>query len=272
MRFLFVLCIAAASLWAQPQVEDRENPFGGNADAVEEGKKLFAGSCGGCHGTTGEGGRGPALRDGKLIRRSNDFQVFTTIRKGVAGTDMPGSNLPDEQVWKMVTFVRALSSPAADTLVPGDPAQGERVYASQGCSSCHMIGGRGGMLGPDLTNAGGTRSYEYLRESIVKPGARIQQGFAKATAKTKDGRVMEGVVRNYTNYDVQLQGKDGKLYLLKTTDLADFKVEVATFMPADYAKKISRQELTDLLAYLSRQTARPVELRRTRGARTRGDK
>lgn len=267
MRVVFILLLAAACFPARPQVEDRENPFSGNADAVEEGKKTFAGSCGGCHGTTGEGGRGPALRDGKLIRRSNDFQVFTTIKRGVAGTDMPGTNLPDDQVWQLVAFVRALSSPAADIMVPGDAAAGERVYAAQGCAGCHTIGGRGGMLGPDLTNAGGTRSYEYLRESIVNPGARIQQGFAKAIAKTKDGRTLEGVVRNYTNYDVQLQGKDGKLYLLKTTDLADFKVEVATFMPSGYAQKISRQEMTDLLAYLSRQTARPVELRRAKGAR-----
>lgn len=267
MRVAFLLLLAAAFFPAQPQVEDRENPFGGDAGAVEEGKKTFAGSCGGCHGTTGEGGRGPALRDGKLIRRSNDFQVFTSIKKGVAGTDMPGTNLPDEQIWKLVAFVRALSSPAADVLVPGDPAAGERIYAAQGCAGCHMIAGRGGMLGPDLTNAGGSRSYEYLRESIVKPGARIQQGFAKAVAKTRDGRTLEGVVRNYTNYDVQLQGKDGKLYLLQTTDLADFKVEVATFMPTGYAAKLSREEMTSLLAYLSRQTARPVELRRTKGAR-----
>lgn len=257
MRFVLVLVIAAFPLSAQIRRDEPENPVARDPQAIEAGRKLFTGSCGGCHGAAGEGGRGPNLRDGKLIRRSSDAQMFQTIRKGVPGTDMPGTNVPDEPVWELVAFVRALGAPAAETIFPGDAARGERVYAANGCGNCHAISGRGGALGPDLSNAGGTRSYEYLRESIIKPGERISYGYQKVEAKLKDGRSLEGIARNYSNYDVQIASRDGKLYLLKTDELTDLKVSIATYMPLDYGKKITREELTDLLAYLSRQTLRP---------------
>ena len=56
-------------------------------------------------------------------------------------------------------------------------------------------------------------------------------------------------------------------YTLLRPYLSFSETTLATFMPSGYGQKISRQDMTDLLAYLSRQTARPVELRRTKGAR-----
>jgi putative heme-binding domain-containing protein len=269
MRTLFVLALAARLAWAQQMREEAENPVAGNPQAIEAGRKLFAGSCGGCHGATGEGGRGPNLRDGRAVRRSSDAQMFQTIRKGIAGTDMPGTNLPDARVWELVAFVRSLGLPAGATAFPGDPVKGERVYAANGCSGCHMIAGRGGLLGPDLSNAGGTQSYDYLREAILKPSDRVAAGYRKAVATMKDGRKIEGVARNYSNYSVELQAKNGELYLLNTADLADFQVSVATYMPS-YAAKLNKEELTDLLAYLCKQTLRPIDLKTMSGRRRGG--
>lgn len=269
MRLFLLLLPAVLCAQPVPRMDEPDNPLTGDPAAVEAGRKLFSASCGACHGATGEGGRGPNLRDGKLIRRSSDFQMFNTIRKGVPGSDMPGANLPDANIWQLVTFVRALGAPAAETIVPGEPSRGELVYAKSGCAGCHMISGRGGTLGPDLSNIGAARSYEYLRESVLKPGERISAGYQPVTVKLKDGRTLEGVARNYTNYSFQLMAKDGKLYLLNASDLADAKVDVASLMPADYGERLSKEEMTDLVAYLSKRTLRPVEARR-RPERRRG--
>ncbi|MBI3209583.1 MAG: c-type cytochrome [Candidatus Solibacter usitatus] len=269
MRLTWLLALSL-SVCAQNPLNDPENPVAGDVAAIETGRKTFVNSCAACHGANGEGGRGPALKEGRVIRRSSDFQMFTTIRKGVAGTDMPGSNLPDDQLWQLVAFVRSLASPAAETPVSGDSVKGERVYAANGCSACHMISGRGGSLGPDLSNAGGMRSYDYLRESVVKPAERVSQGYAKVVVKMRDGRSLEGTARNYSNYDLQLQSRDGKLYLLNSSDIADATVSVQTYMPLDYGKKIARDDLINLLAFLSKQSARPVELKKNSDLQRRG--
>ena len=93
----------------------------------------------------------------------------------------------------------------------------------------------------------------------MKPGERVAAGFQKIVAKTKDGRVIEGVVKNYSNYDLQMVDRTGKLYLFRTPELESVKITVETWMPQDYGKRINREEMTDLLAYLSKLSSRPVK-------------
>ncbi len=256
MKLLLPMALAW-TLAAQPAMNDPA--------AIERGKQTYLGSCAGCHGATGEGGRGPNLRDGKLIRRSNDQQVFQTVQKGVPGSDMPGSPLPEDQVWAVVAYVRALGAPASSMAVAGDKVHGERVYRAAGCANCHAINGQGGALGPDLTNIGGTRSYGLLRESVEKPGERLAAGFQPATVTTRDGRTVAGMVKNHTNYNLQLVDKSGELHLFQAADLADVRFTMKSPMPEGYAAKLGKEDMTDLLAYLSGLSVRPA----IRGARTR---
>lgn len=256
MRYLVWFAMAAALCGQQPLAHP-ENPVAGDAQAIERGKAVYLGSCSGCHGATGEGGRGPNLRDGKLIRRSTDYQVFNTIRKGVPGSDMPGSNLAEDKVWELVAYIRALGAPASEVPVPGNAAHGEEVYRSAGCANCHAIRGSGGALGPDLSNIGATRSYGVLRESIEKPAERLAAGYQPVTVKTKDGRTIAGVVKNYTNYNLQMTDKAGHLYLFDTAELADVQLSMKSLMPDGYATRLSKDDLTDLLAYLSGLSTRP---------------
>jgi putative heme-binding domain-containing protein len=264
MTRLFLTLAAAGALWSQQPLNHPENPFGGDPEAIARGQKVYMGSCSGCHGATGEGGRGPNLRDGRLIRRSTDFQVMNTIKKGVPGSDMPPTNLPDERVWELVAFVRAMGAPASEAAVAGNPAHGEEVYRSAGCANCHAINGRGGALGPDLTNIGATRSYGVLKESVEKPGERLATGYQPVTVTTKDGRTLSGMVKNYTNYDLQMTDKSGQLHLFQTADLSNVQLSMTSPMPSDYSKRLSRDDLTDLLAYLSRRSLRPPAVRQPR--------
>ena len=67
-----------------------------------------------------------------------------------------------------------------------DPlARGRQLYRQKGCGSCHQIGTEGGTVGPPLTHAGtvaetrraGTTGEDYVRESILDPGAYIVPGY-----------------------------------------------------------------------------------------------
>jgi cytochrome c oxidase subunit II len=67
----------------------------------------------------------------------------------------------------------------------GGGADGSAVFASQGCGSCHTFApaGSNGKIGPDLDNlakaaaTAGKSEAEFVRESIVDPGAYIAPGY-----------------------------------------------------------------------------------------------
>ncbi|MBI4391381.1 MAG: cytochrome c [candidate division NC10 bacterium] len=59
----------------------------------------------------------------------------------------------------------------------GDPAAGQAVFMARGCVACHMVGGAGGTLGPDLSRIGARRDPAALAEKILNPRAKPVEGF-----------------------------------------------------------------------------------------------
>src|SRR6266576_3896417 len=112
------------------------------------------------------GRRRPFRRAGGF---SSKVAVGATVPR-LKASDMPPSYLPDEQVWQILAYLRDLTATAFESSVPGDiHAGGELFSGKAGCSGCHSIRGRGGFLGPDLSNIGRTRSFPQLRESLLDP-------------------------------------------------------------------------------------------------------
>ena len=266
MKILVSLLLAV--LWlpclgrARERPEDdnaSENPFAGRPEAIEAGKGLFASMCAGCHGAQAEGGRGPNLEDGQLIRSKDEEHLFGSIRKGAPGGDMPPFNLPDEQIWQLLAFIRSLSAPAAESPVPGDPEAGRVIFAGQGrCTACHMIKGHGGFTGPDLSNIGMSRSYKQLRQALVDPKSRSRAGYQGATVLTTRGVRITGILKDNTNYSVVIQDAGGNLHLLPMLEIREMTLRNGSLMPDDYTRRLAGKELGDLLAFLSRQSVRPV--------------
>jgi putative heme-binding domain-containing protein len=232
----------------------------GNPEAIIAGKQLFAGSCAGCHGPQGQGGRGPNLRQQVMWHTLTDDEMVLIIQKGVPGAGMPGANLAQEQIWQLVAFVRWLTAPAFEAPPPGNVAAGEALFWGQGeCANCHRIMGRGGLLGPDLSNIGAQRSVEQIREAVIDPDADGFPGYRSVKVILKDGHTLKGVARNRTNYSIQIQDEEGNLHLLPISVVKELAISEHSLMPGDYKKRFSRQEIDDLVAYLSRQSVRPYE-------------
>ena len=266
MKVICALLLAAAAVFAQHADPDNaegkavSNRYIGNHEAVKAGQELYMLVCSGCHGVTGEGGRGPNLLTGRNIRRSDDEQLFDVIKNGIAGSDMPPSPLEDEKVWQMAAFVRNLSAPAIHQNVDGDPEAGKMLfYGKAGCTNCHMIRGEGGYLGPDLSNLGVTQNMTQIREGLLDVNKRFTKGFDPVITTLDNGTAIRGVAKNYSNYRIQVLDRDGKLHLL---DRNNVKVEFRenSWMPANYAERLSEDEIQNLFAFLSRQSVRPVEM------------
>lgn len=259
MRRFAALVIVVPLLAQHSEDQDKKNKHPAFTDpvAIASGSKLFTNSCAGCHGPRGEGGRGPNLRNRGAWHSLDEQDLFQTIQRGVPGADMPATNLPDEQIWQLAAFVRALAAPAIERKPPGDPAAGEAIFWGKAdCGSCHRITGRGGMLGPDLSNIGAQRPVDQIREAILDPDADGFRGYQGVTAVTKDGRTISGVARSRTNYSILILDNSGKLHVLSTAELREMKLSQHSPMPS-YKQRLNAEEVNNVIAYLSRLSVRP---------------
>src|SRR5437879_5350120 len=121
------------------------NPFETEAD-IQQGAGLFQIHCSYCHGVHGEGGRGADLTAGEYRMGGTDPELYATIRSGVPGSEMPAVRVSDDEVWKLVGFVKRLGSRGLAEKAPGDAANGKALYANNGCAACHRIGPEGNDL------------------------------------------------------------------------------------------------------------------------------
>ena len=259
MRSFAALLVVVPLLAQHGEDQDKKskNPAFSDPAAIAAGSKLFTNSCAGCHGPRGEGGRGPNLRNRGVWHSLDEQELFQTIQKGIPGADMPATNLPEEQIWQVAAFVRALSAPAIESKPPGDPAVGETIFWGKAeCGSCHRVLGRGGMLGPDLSNIGAQRPANQIREALLDPDEDSSRSYQGITVVTKDGKTISGVARTRTNYSVVILDKTGELHTLRADELRDMKLSRHSLMPS-YKQKLSQDELTNLIAYLSRLSVRP---------------
>lgn len=90
------------------------NPFTGKEDAIKEGRQLYLqAGCPGCHGSGGGGamaGATPFIRDAWKFG-GDDETYFKVIKGTYPGQTMPavfGANLTDEQVWKIIAWIRSI--------------------------------------------------------------------------------------------------------------------------------------------------------------------
>jgi len=259
------VCIVTWTTLALGQDKEIKNPLTGDPSAIQEGSSLFRANCSPCHGlNAGGGGRGPDLRAGVWVHGASDAAIFRTINQGVPGTEMPANPFEDSEIWALVAYLRSVST-GTKTPVAGDSAQGERLFfGKSGCAQCHMVKGRGGRLGPDLTRVGAARSVAYLTESIREPDKDLSLAtsdpnnhygipaeYDTVTAVTRDGERVIGVAKNEDAFSLQLLGQDDKLHLFLKKDLREVIHERRSLMPAYAESRLSKRELQNLLAYLT---------------------
>ena len=227
-----------------------------NRAAVEAGQRRFLQLCSGCHARNGEGGQGegqgPNLVTSWQVRRAQDRELFASIKNGVKGTSMPPFPLPDDQIRELAAFVRSLNAPASAVPVDGDAVAGEAIFfGKEGCSGCHSVMGRGGHLGPDLSNIGAARRLGEIREAIVNPKTEATPGYRPVLLEVTKGERLRGIARHESNWSLQVLDEKGNLHLLHGDEMRKAQFQNRSWMPAAH---LSEPELQNLLAYLSGRT------------------
>lgn len=171
------------------------------------------------------------------------------------------STVTDKQAADIVAYLRTLSGTGVSEKTIGDPQKGEALFNSSGCSTCHMIDGQGGSIGPDLSRIGASRGPTNLKERLQDPGANLPQvgggifggsltQYLMFRAVEKNGHVVEGMRVGEDSFTIVLRDAGGNFHGLWKPDLRSLEKEPGkSFMPS-FKDTLSDAQMDDVVAYL----------------------
>lgn len=131
--------------------------------------------------------------------------------------------------------------------------QGEAMYRSVMCATCHRFNGEGGSIGPDLTGSGNRYTMRDLMENIVDPSKVISDQYDSHEITKKDGSVILGRI---------VVEENGKVFVMTNPfapndqmaidekDIAKKGTRKISMMPPGLVNALNQEELLDLMAYL----------------------
>ena len=260
---------ASLVLLAHPTAAQTQNPYSSDSTAAKAGEFEFRINCALCHGLGARGGgRGPDLTQAHKRHGDSDSDLFRNISQGIPGTAMPangtngqGVGMTDEEIWQIITYLRSVQvrAPARNF---GNAANGKKLfYGDANCSLCHMVAGKGGHTGPDLTSAGISRTVESLVESVRNPSQRLAWGLTEPTKEfaqryetvivvTPDGKEIKGVTMNEDSFSLQLMDTADNIHLLEKDKLRSIQKSDKSLMPVYPPATLTDKDLNDIIAYL----------------------
>jgi len=131
----------------------------------------------------------------------------------------------------------------------GDATNGKAVFI-QNCAICHQVRGKIGVeFGPDMGTI-----HNWVREdimaNILDPNLSISSGYDLWEVELKNGELAQGIISSETSTALTLRN-NGKLdKTINRQDIKSIKSLNASAMPSGFEKKINKQEMADLLAFL----------------------
>jgi hypothetical protein len=133
----------------------------------------------------------------------------------------------------------------------GDPAVGKVVFKNV-CSKCHVHGGEGTAIGPDLTGVA-VHTKEHLLTDIIDPSRSVEGNFRLYTVTTTDGKVLNGMLASESKTAIELFDAEGKKQTLLRSNIDELVASSKSLMPDGFEKQLNRKELTDLLEFLTQR-------------------
>ena len=240
------LMLLAAPLFAQ-------TPASAPAETVLAGAPVFAANCAGCHGADGRGGEhAPNIATVPEVQRLADHDLETIIHNGIAGAGMPAfTAFSPQKLTDVVLYLRSLQGRGHAIKLPGDADRGQALYFGKAqCAQCHMVNGRGGFYGSDLSFYGADTPAEQIRALLVDPSANFPSDKKETIIVTKAGRTITGMLKASSNFTLTLQTRDGSFQFVPRSEISSVATDAHSTMHAP--SNLTPQEMDDLLSYLLR--------------------
>jgi putative heme-binding domain-containing protein len=222
----------------------------GTLHAQRPGAAIFAANCAGCHGADGRGGEhAPNIATAPEVQHLMDRELAGIIRNGISGAGMPAfSFLKPQDVRDVVAWLRILQGRGDIVKLPGDARSGEALFFGKAqCSECHMVKGKGGFIGGDLSFYGAEAKPDQIRGVILDPEKNLPPEKKATTVVTNTSQTITGMVRGNNNFSLSLQTPDGAFHFVQKTDLTRIDLGSRSLMPA---ATLDSKQVDDLVSYL----------------------
>jgi putative membrane-bound dehydrogenase-like protein len=145
--------------------------------------------------------------------------------------------------------MKVIDEYTAGLKMQGNATNGKAVFARV-CAACHVLDGVGHTVGPDLA-ALANKSAAYLLAEILDPNRNLDSRYVEYQAVRADGRTAVGVLAAETATAVTLRGQQAKEETILRADLESLRGSAKSLMPEGLEKDVPKEEMADLLAYLT---------------------
>ena len=126
--------------------------------------------------------------------------------------------------------------------------RGKAIFAKN-CSACHRLDGVGTTVGPEISDSR-DQSFEKMLISILDPNRSIDANYFRYLARTDEGTVVEGLLKDSNSQTITLQSQNGALTTLNRDDIEELKSSGTSLMPEGIESQISANDMAELLWYV----------------------
>ncbi len=132
----------------------------------------------------------------------------------------------------------------------GDAKAGQALFLQQACAACHTVSDAEPPKGPMLGGIATRYTRAELCESILKPGAKISQGFESVWFKLANKDEVEGFVVKEGGDSVEVRNIAGVTRVLEKGDIAEWQKREKSIMPDGLLNALTPEDLASILAFL----------------------
>ncbi len=179
--------------------------------------------------------------------RQNDEDV-KLLKKALEDS---GGQLPPERMPQQLTDLEIIAV-AREIKRSSDPEAGELIYRRSSCTTCHALGGAGGLIGPDLSSLGTSSPVETIVRSILYPTASIKEGYELQRFAKKDGSETMGYLVSNGNTEVVMRDVTGLEVSIPKSQIQAIEKIPGSLMPAGLTASLEKEEFDNLVGFLSK--------------------
>jgi mono/diheme cytochrome c family protein len=229
-----------------------------DAAAAARGEKLYAPSCGFCHGDKARGAEGPNLvRSETVLHDEKGELIGPVVSQGRPDKGMPSfASFTKDQLYDIAEFLHLQVELVANrgiykrlNVVTGDAKAGEVYFnGAGGCANCHSPTG-------DLAKIGSRLQPDQLQTRFIWPGAggfgggRGGGSPTKVTVTLPSGETVSGTLKRQDDFNISIYDAQGT-YHSWPRDSVKIQIEDKLVAHRALLDKYTDLDMHNLTAYL----------------------